>query len=57
MMGFIWVAFLLFCVVFSIEGLNLNKETPEQKMINECEQSLPRDQHCKLMAVPDKGDK
>ena len=27
-----------------------------KQLITQCEQSLPRDQHCKLIAVPDKGE-
>ena len=26
------------------------------KIKNQCEAELPRDQHCKLIAVPDKGE-
>ena len=36
---------------FSLAGV----DTPSL-LVKDCEKSLPRDQHCKLIAVPDKGE-
>ena len=36
---------------FSLAGV----DTPSL-LVKDCEKALPRDQHCKLIAVPDKGE-
>ena len=52
---------VLFVLLFmaSVAGVLAGACAEQQKtiqIINQCEASLPRDQHCKLIAVSDKGE-
>ena len=52
--GLVALMFLASLAGFSA-GAYLEKQQTIQ-MINQCEAALPRDQHCKLIAVPEKEE-
>ena len=45
------IVFVFFVIVLGVGGIYLSDE--HAKLINECERHLPRDKHCKLIAVID----
>lgn len=53
---FLWTMFLvivLMCLSFLI-GHKAGAGYSEQQIINECQENLPRDQYCIIIAVPEK---
>lgn len=50
---------LIMLLIMSTAGFSAGAWWEKQQTIeikNQCEASLPRDQHCKLIAVPEKGE-
>jgi hypothetical protein len=41
---------MLFLFIFS--GLGIYRQAERNRMLAECEKTLPRNQHCELVAVP-----
>lgn len=46
---------MVMCIVFFALGVNSEESYPDS-LIKQCEQTLPRDQHCKIIAIPENGN-
>lgn len=50
---FIMFLALVLLVLFFVMGYKEGGENSLQEIINECQQKLPRDQYCTIIAVPE----
>ena len=50
-MGDIFVAGFFTGALFVLIAVNVGYDMTDVDVINQCEASLPRDQHCKLVAI------